>query len=153
MKGLIVSLSFISFLSFIGFFNAEPVELSKNCSAEIFFNTDTIPSPEQLVQGQLEAYNLKDLEAFLSFFSDDIRAFNFPEKEIFSGKQNMRRGYESFFTQNPAAQGQVLQRMIMGNTVIDLERITGLAKGDTLRTMIIFKINKNKINRIYFIRE
>lgn len=152
MKSYLIYIGIVSCLFYLAHFNAEPLNFHYSNLSGTFQVADTIPSPEKLVQGQLEAYNLKDLEAFLSFYSDDIKAFNFPDKEIFSGKQSMRRGYESFFTDNPGAQCEILQRMIMGNTIIDYERISGLSKGDTLRAMVIFKIDKGKINRVYFIR-
>jgi hypothetical protein len=150
VKLVILFTSIISFINFSSPLKAVPICL--NLDILIQQPEDTVLTPEQVVQGQLEAYNLKDLEAFLSFYSDDIRAFNFPEREIFSGKNSMRRGYESFFTENPGAQCEVQQRMIMGNTIIDHEKISNLAKGNILEAMVIFKIEKGKINRIYFIR-
>jgi hypothetical protein len=150
VKPIILIASFLSFINFSSHIKAVP--FCYNPDNLILQPKDTVLTPEQVVQGQLEAYNLKDLEAFLSFYSDDIKAFNFPEREIFSGKNAMRRGYESFFTENPGAQCEVQQRMIMGNTIIDHEKIFNLAKGNILEAMVIFKIEKGKIHRIYFIR-
>ncbi len=112
----------------------------------------TILSPEEIVQKQLEAYNAKDLDAFLALYSNNVKAFNFPDKEIFSGIKSMRAGYEAFFKENPNLLCVVLQRMILNNTVIDHENITGLANGKEINTIAIFKIENGKINRIYFIR-
>lgn len=108
-------------------------------------------SPEEIVQKQLEAYNARDLEAFLSYYSDNVKAYNFPDKEIFSGKNLMRAGYEAFFSQNPDLLCVVLQRMVMNDVVIDYERITGLSDGKDLNSIAIFKIENGKVSQIYFI--
>lgn len=109
-------------------------------------------SAADIVQKQLEAYNAKDLEAFLSLYSDNVKGFNFPDKEIFSGKNAMRAGYEALFKDNPDLQCVVLQRTVMNNVVVDHEKISGLSNANDVNTIAIFKIEKGKINRIYFIR-
>lgn len=121
--------------------------------SEIYEQDTILWSPEELVQKQLEAYNNKDLETFLSFYSDNIRAFNFPDKEIFTGKNAMRAGYEALFNDNPNLYCEVSNRIVMNNIVVDHERISGLSNGNLIETIAIFKIENGKISRIYFLKE
>lgn len=139
------------------------LQLISNTSEAKFFNInssdssqlvrDSIPlSPVEIVQKQLEAYNAKDLEVFLSLYSDNVKGYNFPDKEIFSGKNAMRAGYEALFKDNPDLQCIVLQRTVMNDVVIDHEKVTGLSNANDINTIAIFKIENGKINKIYFIR-
>jgi hypothetical protein len=49
------------------------------------------PSPEYLVQQQLNAYNAHDLDAFLEPYAEDVELYEFPGKLIMKGKDNMRK--------------------------------------------------------------
>lgn len=50
-------------------------------------------TPLALVQRQLNAYNARNLEAFLEPYSDDVELYQFPDKLISKGKEDMRKGY------------------------------------------------------------
>ena len=58
-------------------------------------------TPEQLVQRQVDAYNRRDLDAFLATYSPDIRLYDFPGKETLSGLDAMRKTYGKLFAENP----------------------------------------------------
>ncbi len=45
---------------------------------------------EVIVQRQVDAYNKRDLEAFLDSYADDAEAFNFPARLMGSGKKVFR---------------------------------------------------------------
>ena len=63
------------------------------------FNPDTLIkyTAENLAQIQLNAYNSKDLESFVSVFADDVKVFTFPDQPDFEGKAKMKELYASFF--------------------------------------------------------
>ena len=84
-------------------------------------------NPEAVVQRQLEAYNARDLECFLAQYSDEIRAYRPPASEpALVGKPAFAEFYatQRFNTVNLHA--DLVNRMVLGNTVIDHERITGV---------------------------
>lgn len=55
-------------------------------------------SPEEIVDAQLAAYNRRDAEGFLSYYSDDARLFDYPGKLTESGKDELRARYERSFS-------------------------------------------------------
>jgi hypothetical protein len=84
-------------------------------------------SAEAIVQRQLEAYNARDLERFLAEFADDVRVYRPPAAEpAISGKQAFGEFYARERFNRPALHAELLNRMVLGNKIIDHERITGV---------------------------
>ncbi|MFW5761515.1 MAG: nuclear transport factor 2 family protein, partial [Cyclobacteriaceae bacterium] len=81
----------------------------------------------KLAQAQLEAYNNRNIIKFLEPYADDIKAYNYPDALIFEGKDKMRETYGKMFANSPALHCELVHRTVMGNVVIDQERVTGIA--------------------------
>lgn len=115
---------------------------------------DTIlkASPEQLAQEQLNGYNARNIEAFLAPYSEDVEVYNFPHDLQYKGKETMRKNYSQMFENIPKLHCQLVNRMVLENTVIDQERVTGFNREEPLEVMAIYKIENNKIAKVYFIQ-
>ncbi len=109
-------------------------------------------SPEELVQMQLNAYNLGNIESFLFPYSDSVKVYGFPNQLRYEGIDRMREGYQSFFEQTPDLHCELINRIVLGNTVIDQEEVTGLANGGVIKAIAIYKIWDGKIQKVYFDR-
>jgi hypothetical protein len=109
-------------------------------------------SPEILAQQQLNAYNAGDIDAFMAPYSEDVEIYNFPDQLRSKGKDEMRPGYERMFANTPNLHCELLNRMVLGNTVIDHERITGISDRPPFEAIAIYKIENNKIAKVYFAR-
>jgi imidazolonepropionase-like amidohydrolase len=108
-------------------------------------------TPEALVQRQLNAYNGHDIDAFLEPYSDSVEIYMFPEKLIGKGKEGMRADYGGFFKQAPQLHCKLVNRMVQGNTVIDQEYVTGVPGVTAIEAIAIYKIENDKIAKVYFI--
>ena len=105
-------------------------------------------SPEMLVQRQVNAYNARNLDAFLDTYSDDIEIYNFPETLISKGKEAVRQTYGSMFEQVKNLHCQIVNRIAFGNTVVDHERVRF---GDqTLQAIAIYDVIDGKISKVTF---
>ena len=83
-------------------------------------------NPIETVQRQLEAYNARDLEGFAETYSDDIRIFRMPSTEpAIVGKEKLREVYRARFS-SPGLHAEIVNRIVIGNKVIDHERVVGL---------------------------
>lgn len=140
--------------------NANPVDSLENVlKINLVFNKghainpDTIvkETPLALVKRQLNAYNQRNIDAFLEPYSDSIELYNFPDKLFASGKEAMKKVYESFFKDLPDLHCEVKQRIVHGNTVIDEESVSGAGK-NKLEATAIYKIENNRIRKVYFIQ-
>ncbi|WP_223033131.1 amidohydrolase family protein [Hanstruepera marina] len=106
-------------------------------------------SPEALAQRQLNAYNSRNIDAFLEPYADDVEVYNFPDKLLFKGKDAMRTGYASMFENTPNLHCELENRIVQGNIVIDEERVQF---GDNLlEATAIYHIEKGKIKKVFFI--
>lgn len=112
---------------------------------------DTKIDPTTLVQQQLDAYNARDTEAFLAPYADDIELYRFPNTLLSKGKDAMREQYEGMFAQLQNLHCEVPQRIVLGNTVIDKEIVTGIAE-TTIEAIAIYTIENRKIKQVYFIQ-
>jgi hypothetical protein len=84
-------------------------------------------TPTETVQFQLEAYNHRDLETFLSVFSETIQVFRMPALEpSISGKVQFAEFYATQRFNRPELRADLINRIAFGNKIIDHERIHGL---------------------------
>ncbi len=107
---------------------------------------------EAVVQAQLEAYNAHDIAAFLATYADDAQIFEHPAKLLASGQAEMRERYTARFKE-PNLNAVVVKRIVMGNTVIDHERVTRtFSEGQgTQDAVLIYEIQGGKIARAWLI--
>ncbi len=108
--------------------------------------------PASLAQAQLEAYNAKDIDAFLESYADDVKVYNFPDQLTMEGKEAMRPIYTRMFANVEDLHCEVINRMVLGNKVIDHEKITGFVKDDYFYAIAIYTIEANKIAEVRFLK-
>jgi hypothetical protein len=110
-------------------------------------------TPQEIAQGQLDAYNKQDIDQFLSWYTNDVEIYNFPNKLVYSGIDEMRKRYTEAWKQNPNQKAAVTERVVLGNTVIDKEHVTGRSNNINVEVIAIYKIAGDKISQVYFIRD
>ena len=107
-------------------------------------------NPETPVQRQLEAYNAHDIERFVAEYTEDIMVFHLPATDpVLSGKKAFKEHYERNRFGNPRLHAEVVNRMISGKIVVDLERIVGLAE-ETVEGIAVYEIEGDKISKVWF---
>lgn len=106
-------------------------------------------TPRDLAQRQLNAYNLRNIDAFLEPYADDVEIYTFPNKLSFKGKDIMRKKYIPLFEKIPNLHCQVTERIVKGNIVIDKEVVT--VKNRTVEAIAIYHIENGKIKKVYFV--
>lgn len=83
-------------------------------------------SVEEIVQANLNAYNNRDIETFMSYIDENIEFYNFGECEPYlKGKKAVLERYTDYFQKSPRLHSEIKKRMVFGNKVIDYEYITG----------------------------
>ncbi len=112
-------------------------------------------STEQIIQSNLDAYNNRDLEKFMPWFSEDVELYNFSEmKLVASGKSAIEKLYKELFAASPNLHSTILKRIVIENKVIDHESIVG-RKGasDVLEIVMIYEVKDGKIFKMTSIRK
>jgi imidazolonepropionase-like amidohydrolase len=105
-------------------------------------------SPEMLVQRQLNAYNARSLEAFLDTYSDDVELYQFPAKQTSKGKEAMRKQYGQMFSAVSRLHCKIVDRIVLGNTVIDHEYVN--VNDRVVQAIAIYEVKDGKIVKVTF---
>ena len=83
--------------------------------------------PAAVAQRQLDAYNARDLPRFLAEYSEGICLYRPPAAEpTLQGKAALAAHYASQRFSLPHLHAELVNRMVLGNKVIDHERISGV---------------------------
>jgi hypothetical protein len=102
------------------------------------------------VQRQLEAYNDRDLARFVAEYSDNVRVFRPPATEpVISGKAALSAHYAANRFNLPTLRAELVGRMVLGNKVIDHERITGVGDG-IVEVAAVYEVLGNRIQTVWF---
>ena len=80
-------------------------------------------TPEDLAQQQLNAYNFKNIDAFLEPYAEDVEVYTYPDELRYKGKEEMRKIYTELFNYKIDIHCEVSSRIVQGNIVIDKEKI------------------------------
>ena len=109
------------------------------------------PTAESVVQAQLEAYNARDIDAFIATYADDVKLFELPDKLLSEGTTTMRERYGKLF-KDERLHATIVNRIVMGDTVVDHERVRlTLPHGPaTLEAIAIYEVRDGKITKVWF---
>tara|TARA_R110002049_G_scaffold5362_1_gene37357 strand:+ start:8280 stop:9968 length:1689 start_codon:yes stop_codon:yes gene_type:complete len=138
--------------------DANPIEAIENITKihrvinkGVVFNLDELikDTPADLAQRQLNAYNFRNIDAFLEPYAEDVEIYQYPDKLLYKGKDIMRDGYAEMFENTPNLHCELLGRIVQGNIVIDQERVQFRDK--IIEATAIYYIENNKIKKVYFI--
>ena len=112
---------------------------------------EKLTDPVYPVQKQLEAYNARDIDAFIIWWSDDCRYYSFPANLLASGSAAIRERHVERFRE-PDLHGELLTRVVVGNVVVDHETVQrnfpeGRGEVDVL---CIYDVEDGKIVKAWF---
>lgn len=112
-------------------------------------------SAEAVVQENLNFYNQRDIDGFMSSFAKMIKIYNLGSaKPSTVGLYNVRKMYAKLFENSPRLHSTILKRIVIGNKVIDHESIIGRnGNKDALELVLIYEVEDEKIKKITVIRE
>lgn len=110
-------------------------------------------TPVELADLQLKGYNERNIDLFLEAYSDSVKVFSFPNQLLYSGKEKMRMNYAGMFNNLKDLNCTIKSRMVLGNTVIDEERVLLRKDQPLLEAIAIYKIAAGKIQEVYFVRK
>jgi hypothetical protein len=103
-----------------------------------------------LVQAQLDAYNAQDLDAYCAFFADDVIVADLNGAVSVQGIAAYRAKYEGVFAQFPQNKAELLNRIAVGSTVVDHEKVVRSPGGDSFEVIAIYTLADGKVARVDF---
>ncbi|RKE95028.1 hypothetical protein BXY80_2046 [Ichthyenterobacterium magnum] len=113
-------------------------------------NTTNETNIESIIQRNLNAYNARDINAFMKDYADDVKLYQYPNTLQTEGKEAMRKNYNDWFNRVKDLRAFVKKRIIFGNKVIDEEQVT--ANGQILNVVAIYEVKNGKIIKVTFMQ-
>ena len=105
---------------------------------------------EALINEHVKMYNEKDVKALGRTYAKDVMIYNFPDEVVFEDRSAVRDDYIALSESTPNLYAEVLNRIIIGNKVIDKIKLT---KNDQFEYFVaIYEITNNLIDKVTYIR-
>ena len=105
-----------------------------------------------LAQEQLDAYNNRNIEAFLKPYIDDVKVYAFPDQLLYEGKAKMREEYTAMFNQLPDLNCKLVNRIVLNNKVIDHEEVIIMHSQPKVYAIAVYTITDGKISEVRFMQ-
>jgi len=108
-------------------------------------------SPVAIVQRQLDAYNAKDVSTWILTYAPDAEQFTLHGERLAKGREEIRARILIRFSE-PDLHAQLIERVVMGNFVIDHEAITrNFEEGKgTIEMLCVYEVVDGYIQRASF---
>ena len=112
-----------------------------------------VKSPVDVIKEEVKAYNARDIDGFLATYAPDAKIYLFPDNLIMSGHEEMRTRYKTRFDSAPNLHCEIVNRIVLGDYVIDREKITGIEEGKETHAVLIYEIKEGLIQKAWIMRE
>lgn len=115
------------------------------------------PSPEDVVQRQLVAYNARDVAAFAANYADDVAVVRLPEGSpgAFTGQERLRQVYGRAFQERADVGVKIEKRIVQGSFVVDQE--TFVHRWDPAQRRpagtAVYQVEDGRIRRVWFLTD
>lgn len=105
----------------------------------------------RLIQRQLDAYNAKDIDAWLDTYAVDAKQYVLHGECVASGHAEIRSRTFSRFSE-PDLFAKLLSRTVIANIVVDHEIVTrNFPEGKgTVELVCIYEVENDRIHRVSF---
>lgn len=110
-----------------------------------------VPAAEIVVAKQLDAYNAKDITAFMSAWHEDAKYLAFPDTLVADGSEQIRERHLQRF-QEPDLFGKLIGRHSVDDLVIDHEVVTrNFPEGrGSVDVIAIYQVREDRIAKAWF---
>jgi len=107
-------------------------------------------SNADIAQKQLDAYNAQDLDTYVSFFTADCIVSGLNGTPTETTRDAIKARYAKAFAQFPQNKAELVNRITVGNTVIDHERVIRSPGGEEFEIIAIYTFRDGLIARVDF---
>lgn len=103
------------------------------------------PSPADIVQKQLAAYNAHDAAAMAATFSEDAVMTDFKGNVMERGREAIRARYARLFSDHPQNHAESLARIAVNGIVVDHERVTRTPGTPPFEAIAVYTVENGQI--------
>jgi len=103
-----------------------------------------------IAQAQLDAYNVQDLEKYMTYFSEDCVVSGLNGTPTETNRDAIKARYAKAFAQFPQNKAELKNRIAVGNTVVDHELVIRAPGGEQFEIIAIYTFRDGLIARVDF---
>jgi uncharacterized protein (TIGR02246 family) len=103
-----------------------------------------------IAQKQLDAYNAQNLETYVSYFAEDCVVSGLNGQPTETSRAAIKARYAKAFAQFPRNKAELKNRIAVGNTVVDHERVIRASGGEEFEVIAIYTFKDGLISRVDF---
>jgi uncharacterized protein (TIGR02246 family) len=103
-----------------------------------------------LIQRQLDAYNAQDLDAYVGCYAPDVIVASLNGAITETGRDALRARYAKAFATFPENKARLVNRMVVGNTIIDHEDVSRGPGKEQFEIIAIYTVKDGLIARVDF---
>ena len=103
-----------------------------------------------IAQKQLDAYNAQDLDTYVSFFAEDCIVSGLNGQPTETLRDAIRARYAKASAQFPQNKAVLKNRIAVGNTVVDHEKVVRAPGGEEFEIIAIYSFRDGLIARVDF---
>jgi len=109
-------------------------------------------------EAMIAAYNAQDVDAYVSFMTDDACEANYRGAVVREGKEGTRSGLAAAFARWPQNNAEVRETQVIGNYVLFREYVTrgpasdGSELVEPFEVIAIYSFDDGKCTRVEFVR-
>lgn len=107
-------------------------------------------SNTDIAQKQLDAYNAQDLDTYVSYFAADCVVSGLNGTPTENTRDAIKARYAKAFAQFPQNRAELVNRIVVGDTVVDHERVIRSPGGETFEIIAIYSFRGGLISRVDF---
>ena len=111
-----------------------------------------------IAEAMIAAYNRQDVDAYVSFMTDDACEATYRGAVVREGKEGTRSGLATAFATWPENRAEIRERQAIGNYVLFREYVTrgapsdGSAAPEPFEVVAVYSFEGDKCSRVEFIR-
>lgn len=110
-----------------------------------------------VVNGLVDAYNNKDIDEFITYFSEDVAFYMFPNELMFRGKEQLIARYAVMFKALKCIKSTSLNRIVHDHYVIDQELSESCTNDPEVvdkRSQLVttYYVKNGKVSKVMFLR-
>lgn len=105
-------------------------------------------TPVQIVHRHVEAMGRRDIDGFMAECGESISLINSAGQPLLEGQDAIRTMYAGVFAKNPELKTELMDRINIGNWVIDEHLASGFSDGSQLHLVRIYRVENGRIQSI-----
>jgi uncharacterized protein (TIGR02246 family) len=110
--------------------------------------TSNLATAEQMIAH----YNAQDVDAYVALMTEDAAEASYRGAVLREGREGIRSGLAKTFAEFPENRAEIIERQVLGDYVMFLERVWRTAAGEPFDVLAIYSFEGDKCSRVEFIR-